>query len=604
MKFSIFRDEGTEDNVSKQRGSIQNSAFGSRLITTALEIKNLRDHDAMVRAFSSGEPINEYVSPYHCLTMLLKSNPAILNEKAVIQDRVIDYKTFQKEMNALAAFLRKRWKLQRQEIVSVCAAGSIEGLVAFFALNKLGAVNARIFNGVKEDKMRTNLLNFNSTVILTDEYNLPVLSRVVRETAIRRVLVMSDCDDEMIRAFWSEHPNLQILTYREAIRQGEELGDVGCEARTAREDLASILYTSGSSGEPKPISIPNRVYTNMVDIVCRTTNIQKCDGERVVSVVSHEYPYAAINCTVMVLLMGKTLIMPKHNNDGKLDFRELLSEKPHRIQAIPNFYKLLQADGEAGILTERDFASFNSLISGGERYLDSEKRELLQFLAARKSKPLLIDGFGFGELGSATALKFGMSPYFLLMNGIRAKAIDPETKEDLPVDQEGILCFSGPTIADGYFNNEKATAESFVKDENGTLWFRSDTYGLVHGKKKRLVQLGGRIREYFITNDGHGNFVKVYAGTVEDVITGSGIVADCIVVPSDGGAMPSPVAYVVLSPDCKLEQEQAKRAIQECCKSLEQFAQPSRINVVEQIQRTRAGKKDYGFYRNYKTGRQ
>ena len=41
--------------------------------------------------------------------------------------------------------------------------------------------------------------------------------------------------------------------------------------------------------------------------------------------VSHEYPYAAINCTVMILLMGKTLIMPKHRADNSIDFDELMA---------------------------------------------------------------------------------------------------------------------------------------------------------------------------------------------------------------------------------------------------------------------------------------
>ena len=218
-------------------------------------------------------------------------------------------------------------------------------------------------------------------------------------------------------------------------------------------------------------------------------------------------------------------------------------------------------------------------------------------MASCNAKPLLIDGFGFGELGSATALKFGMHDYFLLMNGIEAKSIHPDTGADLPLDEEGILCFTGPTIATGYYNNPEATEESFVKDENGKRWFISDTYGLVHGRKKRLVKLGGRIREYFITGDGAGNFVKVYAGTVEDVIMSCPYVSDCIVVPSDISATPSPVAYIAINEDSETSKEQIIEALKEKCRSLEKFAQPTRYEVEKVIARTNAGKKDYTYYK-------
>lgn len=53
------------------------------------------------------------------------------------------------------------------------------------------------------------------------------------------------------------------------------------------------------------------------------------------------------------------------------------------------------------------------------------------------------------------------------MNGMEAKAIHPETREKLPLDEEGILCFTGPTITDGYYNNTEQTQKCFVQDETG-----------------------------------------------------------------------------------------------------------------------------------------
>lgn len=144
-----------------------------------------------------------------------------------------------------------------------------------------------------------------------------------------------------------------------------------------------------------------------------------------------------------------------------------MEEKPNRIQAIPNFYKLWMETGQNNTLQRKRYNFLNSVISGGEQYLKNEKIELLRFLSEHDCRTLLIDGFGFGELGSATALKFGLCDYFLLMNGMEAKAIHPKTREKLPLDEEGILCFTGPTITDGYYNNTEQTQKCFVQDETG-----------------------------------------------------------------------------------------------------------------------------------------
>ena len=582
--------------MKKTKANILNTPLGCRLLTSLLLHKNLSNHRRIREAAEKGILLNGCHSPYQYLQSLHQAHPKLMDTVAIMQDRNITYRELWDESEALANYLHFELVGRKGENISICAASSIEGIVAFFALNRIGLVNARVFNGSQTDKMKYNLNNFASRIVLTDRNNLAVLSQVIEETKVEAVIVMSECEDVLWKEFESKHPQIRLVSYGQVMEEGKCIGEHFEEA-VSSEDLASILYTSGSSGEPKPISIPNRVYTNMVDVVCSTTDIVKCDGERVIGVVSHEYPYAAINCTIMILLMGKTLIMPKHRADNSIDFDELMEAKPNRIQAIPNFYKLWEQAKQNGTMRGGDFSSLNSVISGGERYLNNEKQELLSFLAGCNAKPLLIDGFGFGELGSATALKFGMHDYFLLMNGIEAKSIHPETRKDLPLDEEGILCFTGPTIAAGYYNNAEATAKSFVKDENGKKWFVSDTYGLVHGKKRRLVKLGGRIREYFITGDGTGNFVKVYAGTVEDVIMSCPDVSDCIVVPSDSGATPSPVAYIAINEGGALSKEQIVEDLKVKCQSLEKFAQPTRYEVETRIVRTNAGKKDYGYYK-------
>lgn len=151
---------------------------------------------------------------------------------------------------------------------------------------------------------------------------------------------------------------------------------------------------------------------------------------------------------------------------------------------IPNFYKLLENQSE---LPERLLGNLKNIVSGGEVFLEKEKLDILQYFEGKGICPLLIDDFGFGDLGSAVALKFGMSSDFLLMNGVRAKAVDEKTKAELPAGREGLLAITSPCIAEGYWHNKEATAQAFVYDENGEKWFISDTYGSVRGLAKRRI---------------------------------------------------------------------------------------------------------------------
>lgn len=588
--------------MSKNAVTGVNSKPISDLITQLLLIKNLPTHYKFVRKNQKGQLLNRKTkpSPFLYLMDLVKNHPELKNRIAIKEDREVTYEEMIEESLKLSQYLHNILKSEKGEKISICASSSIEGIEAFFAMSSLGLVNARIFNGSKKDKLNHNLKDFNSKTIFTDRNNIDELSLSLEDTNLENVILMDEVEKEKIMAFQQKNPNIRVVTWNEIQNQTLDSENVYLETVTP-DDMAAILYTSGSSGEPKPISIPNRVYVNMPDVVISTTNMPICDNEKAVGVVSHEYPYAAINSTIMVLLMGKTLIMPKHTANNEMDFDDLLSNHPEKIQAIPNFYKLLEVAKESGKLKLEDASFLSTVVSGGETFLTEEKIETIKFLNTLLANPLLIDGFGFGELGSATALKFGLSDYFLLMNGIQAKAVDPETGEDLKPGKEGILCLSSPSIAAGYYHNDEATQKSFITDENGIKWFKSDTYGSVHGLFNRLIKLGGRIREYFITGDGNGNFVKVYAGNVENVILSTGIVETSVVVPSDAKGLPTPIAYVSLHENCDLSDDQVEMVIREACKSLEIFAQPTEIHIEPSIKRTNAGKKDYGYYRKLQT---
>ena len=140
--------------------NILNTKLGSNILTHILLYKNLTTHRRIIKADETGELLSNYENPYQGMKALLRSYPELMDRVAVVQDRTITYKKLWTEIEAFANYLHAHVDYQKGEIFSVCAASSIEGIVSFFALNRLGIISGRVFNGSQVDKMKYNINNF------------------------------------------------------------------------------------------------------------------------------------------------------------------------------------------------------------------------------------------------------------------------------------------------------------------------------------------------------------------------------------------------------------------------------------------------------------
>ena len=171
----------------KKSINILNTKFGSNILTQILLHKNLIIHRRLIKADEKEKNLNEYENPYQYMKSLLQSHPELMGRIAVVQDKTITYKELWTEIEAFANYLYAHLDYQKGEIFSVCATSSIEGIVSFFALNRLGIISGRVFNGSQADKMKYNINNFSSTVVLIDNDNLEVLLRIVKNTKVKTV---------------------------------------------------------------------------------------------------------------------------------------------------------------------------------------------------------------------------------------------------------------------------------------------------------------------------------------------------------------------------------------------------------------------------------
>jgi fatty-acyl-CoA synthase len=158
---------------------------------------------------------------------------------------------------------------------------------------------------------------------------------------------------------------------------------------------------------------------------------------------------------------------------------------------------------------------------------------------------------------------------------VRVRVVDDQMN-DVPQGEVGEIVYRGPTVMQGYFRNEEATAEAF---EGG--WFHSgdlvrqdeDGYLFVVDRKKDMIISGGE---------------NIYPAEVEEVLAGHEAVAEVAVIGiSHPRWVETPLAVVVTAPDAEVTEDEL---IDLCRSQLASYKKPSGVVFVNELPRNAAGK--------------
>lgn len=327
----------------------------------------------------------------------------------------------------------------------------------------------------------------------------------------------------------------------------------GLKAAIQEDDLATIIYTSGSSGIPKGVMLSHK---NIVSNIKATISLVpiNCD-KRVISFLplSHIfermviYSYIAAGASVYYLDKPANLLAVA---------KEI---RPHYFTSVPRFLEKFYA----GILERAN--KMNRLkrtillwaIALGERYNGKKKMLPLYFLQLKIADLLVyrswrialgnkVEGVvvgaaalqpRLGKLFSAAGIEiregYGLTETSPVISfnrfepggvhfgtvGIPIPGI--QLKIDHPNEEgEGEILVKGPGVMLGYFNKPELTAE--VLDENG--WFRTGDIGkMVH---KRFLEITDRKKDIFKTTT--GKFISPQ--TIENLLNDSPFIEQSMIV--------------------------------------------------------------------------
>ena len=334
------------------------------------------------------------------------------------------------------------------------------------------------------------------------------------------------------------------------------------------DDLAAILYTSGTTGRSKGAMLTHRNLASNAQVLAKSWRFTADD--RLLHALPIFHSHGLFAATNTVLSAGASLILlPRFDADEIIR----LLPKATAMMGVPTFYTRLLARPD---FTRERVAHMRLFVSGSAPLSAETHREFRE-----RSGHAILERYGMTETNMNTSNPYDgprvAGSVGLPLPGIEIRIAEPRTGHPLPQGEIGVIEIRGPNVFKGYWRMPEKTKAEFRADGffvSGDLGF-IDERGYVHivGRDKDLIISGG---------------FNVYPKEVEAAIQALPGVADAAVIgvphPDFGEGV---VAVVVPRARARLDERQMQTAL---AGELARYKLPKRIFFADALPLNAMGK--------------
>lgn len=480
----------------------------------------------------------------------------IPHRSAVISEEIhLTWQEFNQQVNRMGNSLRKLG-VGKGDRVAMYLQNSPEYLVTYFALCKLGAI-AVPFNIMYKSSEIAYILNNSRAEVLVaaaPEAEQNVINLRDQIPTLKHVVVVG------------EPTSPGLLTYKELINGGEEeLQTVECTPK----DTVTILYTSGTTGQPKGAMLTHgNFWENAKLNGCYTLHVNDQD------IFLTGTPFCHIFFVLTVLgpmYKGAAVVtMPRFFPDKTL---EVISKfKVTHFAGVPTMYiHLLQAQKKRQYdLSNWRFAQSAGAAMPSEYIAEIEKSFGVGFCECYGSTETS-STCTYGRLGHGKAGSIGLPA-----DSWEVKIVDDDNTE-VPTGEVGEIIVKGPGLFKGYWDMPEATSAAFSGE-----WFHTgdmgqadeDGYFYIVDRKKDLLICGG---------------YNIYPREVEEVLyTHSSILEAAVVGIPEAEKGEIPKAFITLKQGVNKVSEE--EIISFCKARMAAYKAPRFVEILSELPKNATGK--------------
>lgn len=471
-------------------------------------------------------------------------------------ERRIDYAGLWAQAAAFAGFLKEAG-IRRGDRVAVLLPNCIEAIVAVYGCWLADAVIVPLNAQARARDILPWLRHSEARCILFEATHRDALQALGElEAPILRVAVgSSDARDAASKAWTAALTTAQAVT-------GTQAG---------AEDLAMILYTSGTTGSPKGVMLSHANLAANVDSIVSYLQLGRDDS--IVSVLPFYYSYGA-SVLHTHLSAGAFLVLEQNLVFPHLMVETMARERVSGFSGVPSTFLLLL---NRVPLADYDLSSLRYLTQAGGAMAPATARRLREALPQAK----LFIMYGQTE---ATARLAWLPPAMVEEKsgavGLPIPGVELEVRREdgsaAAALEVGEVHARGPNLMLGYWRNPQASAAVL---QNGWLktgdmgWFDGDGYLFLSGRRSDMIKTGAH---------------RVHPKDVEEVIAELAEVEEVAVVGVDDDTLGQVIkAVIVARPDQAVGEQRIKA---HCRERLAAYKIPKLIEFVDALPKTASGK--------------
>ena len=389
---------------------------------------------------------------------------------AFLYPKEITYKKFREQVDVFATVL-KNLGVKKGDRVALYAHNSIEWEIAFYGLEKAGATLVPMNPLFKETEVKYEANDSGAETIIMLRSLYPVVAAVSEETNLKTIIFIESEDDEA---------NLKMpegaFSWSKLMQTTKS--DPPEYMFNPKEDLAALMYTSGTTGLPKGTMLTH--YNIVSNIIQGGIVYELSEFDIALTVLPLYHIYGLNVCMNQAIWLGASqVVTPRFEVK---EFSELIEKYrvTYSLCVPPIFLAVVRHLEEAGV-REYDWEDLKVVNNGGAP-IPLELLERFYELAKKKCKAKNVTiqhGWGLTEASPVVAVNPMSRPKMesqgTLIPDTFHKIIDLETGEELPKRGDvGELVIKGPQVMKGYWNRPEATESSFWTDPNtGEKWLRT-----------------------------------------------------------------------------------------------------------------------------------
>jgi long-chain acyl-CoA synthetase len=459
-----------------------------------------------------------------------------------IEENSISYSEFNNKVQKISGFLKDQG-IVSEDRVAIISENNPNWGIAYFAITSMGAVAVPIMTEFQSVDIHHILRHSGSKAIFIsaklyekiEEFNSEILTTYILLDDFS--IIPHDKSTDLISA-----------KLKEGKREFSKILDAALKFvgvkhdETKEDDLAAIVYTSGTTGHSKGVMLTHK---NIVfDAVATTEFVDINENDRMLS----QLPLAhTMECTlglITPIMVGASVYYLEKPPTAAILLPALLKVKPTIMISVPliiekifkmkilpeinkktltrNLYKVgmirKKINSVAGKKLLKTFGGeLRMFCIGGaalapdvEKFLTEAKFPYAMGYGLTETAPLVTGTDNFGvRMGASGSVLYGME----------VKIVDPDE-----ITGEGEVYIKGPNVMQGYYKDPEKTKEVLTDDG----WFKSGDLGFLD--KDGYLFLKGRSKNVIIGSNGK----NIYPEEIESVINENNFVLESLVYESSG----------------------------------------------------------------------